>query len=383
MELSREQLRQIRRQDRQREGKRFRAVLLATILIFVFCLCFRYNAYYYPDKFVPVEYFRSYITSLRLLFARVTDAPLWYKRTEVIDSLDSVIYYGAQARLRITLVSFVAGAALSLSGAIFQTAYRNPMAPPNIIGASAGVGLGNVMVVMACSAAAMENIFLRYEYCYGFTVVCVGLVLLLGRLSSRGNGNYSVLEMVMAGSVISQIVRVFTMYFMYEMEDADLVLYEQISLGTYLQTDKYSMIIFFTVMALAIIPVWLLRYRLNTLSMDRMEANSLGISPGGLRIVAQLCGVLMVTCSMIHCGEIGMVSLVIPYVLRRRIGCDFRYLCRYCILIGGSLLMLCRLVTSFIYIQEAPIPVTFIIETALIPAFLIVLATYNRRANEA
>ena len=226
-------------------------------------------------------------------------------------ALGSVVYYGALAQLKTTAMALVSGAALSISGAIFQTAYRNPMASPNILGATAGVSLGNVLVVLVYSTAAYDHILLRYGYCYGFTAFCVALVLLLGYLAGDRRGSCGVLEEVMAGAIVSQALNVVTSYIMYNLEDQDLLLYEEIKLGTYLDTSLSSMLIFFGTMVLALLPVLLTRYRLNVLGLDGTESAALGLRCGPYRLMAQLCGVLMVTCAMIHCGEAGMLAMVI------------------------------------------------------------------------
>lgn len=383
MQLSKAELHSAWKLDKRTDRRRFVIAIAALTAVFLFCLCFRYNGYYYKDKFVPLEYLKSFWLALKLLFSRIFGTVLYARREMVIEEFGSVIYYGALARLRITLMSLVAGAGLAIAGAIFQTAYRNPMASPNIIGATAGVGLGNVLVVMLYSAAALENITLRYKYCYGLTAICVCAVLLLGKIAGNKHESYSIMEMIMAGAIVSQTLRVFTMYIMYNLEDEDLLLYEQISMGTYLETDALTMTIFFSVMGVSILPVLLMRFRLNGIGMDRMESSSIGISTKGMRLIGQICGVIMVTCSMVHCGEIGMISLVIPYAVRRFIGSDFRHVVVYSAICGGALLMLCRLAASFIYIADEPIPVTFVIELILTPAFMVILAKHRRGYNEA
>lgn len=384
MQLSKEELRLGWNADRKKQRRRFWITLGVVFALFLLCLCFRYHAYDYDDKFCPDEYARSYALAIRLLFARIFDTPLWYQKDAAIAAVGgSVSYYGALAQLRLVLMTFVAGAAVSIAGAIFQTAYRNPMASPNIIGASAGVGLGNVVVVMLFSAACYDHILLRYEYCYGFTAICVILVLLLGKISGSKQENYSILNMIMAGSVISQIINVITMYFMYNLTDEDLVLYQLISLGTYIDTSALSMSIFMAVMAISLLPVLLMRYRFNAIGMDKTETTSLGLSTGGLRLVGQVCGAIMVTCAMIHCGQVGMISMVIPYLLRRVVGSDFRHLAVYSGLIGGGLLMLCRLGTSFFLIAGEPLPVSFLIQLVLMPAFMVILARQRGTMHEA
>ncbi len=381
MQLTKRQLRESWQGDRRKERARLLFTAAATVLLFLFCLSFRFQAYGFDDKFVPLAYLRSYRLAARLLLARLTDSALYHQREAVIEAFGSVTYYGALAQLRTMLAAFAAGAGLAVSGAVFQTAYRNPMASPNIIGATAGVQLGNVLVVMAFSSQAYENIVLRYQYCYGLTALCIGLVLALGKIAGirRGSGT---LEMVMAGSIVSQTVRVFAMYFMYNLPDEDLLLYEEISFGTYLQTDRVSMAVFFSVMTASLLPVLLMRFRLNAMGMDRDERTGMGVS-GVYGLAAQVCGAVMATCAMIHFGEAGMLSMVVPYILRRAVGSDFRRLSVYSALGGGALMMLCRLLGSFWLIADTPIPVTFFIELFLTPAFLVILARQRRSSDEA
>jgi len=381
--LAKSDVNAIWRQDRAKEKRGILIASASTAAVFLLCLCVRYNAFSFDEKFVPVKYAKSLVLALRLLVSRITGGQLWHQRAELIAANGSVFYYGALAQLKMLLMSFLAGAGISLSGSIFQTAYRNVRASPNIIGATAGVSLGNVVVVMLFAENVYDNLLSRYIYCYGFTVACVMLVMLLRKLSGTKSTDGSLSELVMAGAVISQVISVFTQYFMYNLSDADLVTYQQITQGVYLQSDTTGTAVFFVIMTVTISPIILMRYRLNLLGLDKAETASAGLSGRALRLTAQLCGAVMVTCSMIHYGAVGMVSLVIPYAMRAAVGSDFRYLSVYSILCGGSLLMVCRTASSFFSIEGTPFPVAFAVEIALIPVFAIILARQRSSRNEA
>lgn len=374
MVLSKNQIRQIWLEDKKLERKHLAMAVAAALAVFLFCLCFRYNAYYFEDKFVPLSYFKSLFLAARLSFARLFGTEAADGADVLIDGIGRVTYLGAIARLKLTLMSFVSGAGVALAGAVFQTAYKNPMASPNMLGATAGVSLGNVLVVMLYSAAAYENLMVRYRFCYGFTALCVGAILLLGKLAGDKKENYSVIEMVMVGSIISQVLRVFSMYIMYNLPDEDLLLYQEINMGINLDLDAVSLIIFFSVMLGSVLPVCLLSYRMNVMGMNRLETTALGVNAGPLRMTGQICGVLMMTCSMIHCGQVGMISMVIPYIVRRVTGADFRYVAVFSIFAGGILVMFCRLIASFVLIEGVELPITFIINLFLTPVFMVILA---------
>lgn len=383
MRLSKEEVRQVWDSDRKKQRKILILVLAVTAAVFLFSLCIRYNAYAFPDKFVPAKYLACLGTALKLLFFEITHNPQYAHKDEIIKSIGSIYYYGALSRLAITFMAFVAGAALAVSGGIFQTIYKNPMASPNILGATAGVNLGNLLMIVFYSSSALELVTLRYKYCYALTAICVVGVLILGRLAGDRMGNPSVMQMVMVGAVVSQGLNVLTMYFMYNLEETDLQAYQEMNLGTYLQITPVSLIVFTTVMAIALIPMLLLRYRFNVAALDASEAKSIGINAKPILLIAQVCGILMVTAAMIHCGEIGMVTMVVPYLVRKVVGADFRKVMIYSCLIGGILLMVCRIITTFIVIEDQPIPVTFIMNIILTPAFLLILARQRSTFNEA
>ena len=64
-------------------------------------------------------------------------------------------------------------------------------------------------------------------------------------------------------------------------------------------------------------------------------------------------------------------------------GSDFRRLAVYSALIGGGLLMICRLGTSFFLIAGEPLPVSFLIQLVLVPVFMVILARQRGAMNEA
>jgi ABC-type Fe3+-siderophore transport system permease subunit len=76
-----------------------------------------------------------------------------------------------------------------------------------------------------------------------------------------------------------------------------------------------------------------------------------------------------------------MLSMVVPYIVRAAVGADFKKVFTYSCLIGGSLMMICRLLTSFVLISDEPIPVTFIVNILITPVFLVIMAK-QRRAFE-
>ena len=374
MLLSREEIWATWRNDKRRERRLLVIVCVIVALVFLACLSVRYNAIYYNDKFLPLTYAQSLWTALQIEVSHLFNGDLWYQREEVIASIGSIEYLGALARLRTCLMTFAAGAALALGGAIFQTAYRNPMASPNLLGVTAGVNLGNVVLVLMFATSAMSHVFLRYGLCYGFTAICVLLVLILGRVAGDRHENVSVIEMVMMGAIISQAIGAFVSYQMYTMEEESLALLEQIQLGALMQVDVVSFAICVGCITLACAPIAAMRYRMNVIGLERAETAAIGVNAQPYRVLAQICGVIMTTAAMVHCGQIGMVAMVVPYLVRSLVGANFKNICIFSILIGGAVVMVCSLIASFFMVGETPLPATFIVNFIMVPGFLYILA---------
>lgn len=373
MILDQQEIRQTLKKDQQKDRILFGFLITIVILLFLLSLCFKTSS---PGFIPPVETFTNLTTAFRLFISHLFHTSYSLNETKIIQSLPN--YYISLTRFYRTIIFLLSGMAVPLAGAIFQTIYKNPMASPNIIGATAGVQLGNVIMITIYGAAALYMPLTRYGYCYGITMVIVIGVFVLTRFTSGSSNRYSVLEMVMAGSVVSQVFQVITTYLMYLLEDEDLLTYQQMNLGTNIRTDITSMIIFLIAMAVSLIPTMLIRYRFNGAGLTREEALMQGIHDTRLKIMGQICGVIMVTAAMIHCGDVGMLSMAIPHLARYFVGADFKKVSLCSMLMGASLMLLCRMISSMIYINGSELPVSFMMSLIVMPIFMVVLARQRR-----
>ncbi len=372
------EMERIQREDLKRTRIIFGIFGAAVIVLFLVSLCMKTSE---PGVIPPKETFTDLFTAFRLFVADHLHLDYSLHRQEIVTQLPH--YRMSLARLARTIMFAVSGMAVSLSGAIFQTIYRNPMASPNIIGATAGVQFGNVLMITMYGAAALYMPLTRYRYCYiAVAIITIG-VLLMGRLAGgkARKRTYSVIEMVMAGSIVSQAFQVVTQYMMYNLDDDALLTYQELNMGTVIRSDVVSMSIFGIAMVASILPMFLIRYRFNAAAMTPDEARLQGLENSRMKLWGQVCGCIMVTAAMIHVGDVGMLSMAIPYIARAIVGADFRKVCVCSMLMGATLMLLCRIVSSQIYLEGEELPVNFIISICVMPIFMVVLAR-QRRAFE-
>ena len=108
-------------------------------------------------------------------------------------------------------------------------------------------------------------------------------------------------------------------------------------------------------MLIGLIPLLLLRWRLNVLTLGDDEARALGVDAGRVRFFAVICATLITAASVSVSGMIGWVGRVIPHMMRRLVGSDYRYLLPASLLGGGLFLLLVDNVSRAFSSAEIPI----------------------------
>ena len=125
-------------------------------------------------------------------------------------------------------------------------------------------------------------------------------------------------------------------------------------------------------MALGLVPLHLLRWRLNILTLGDEEAQTMGVNAGRLRAAVILCATLVTAASVSVSGVIGWVGLVIPHLTRRMVGNNYRHLMPATMLFGAIFLLLVDDLSRNLLATEIPLGIL----TSLIGApFFIYLIT--------
>ena len=128
----------------------------------------------------------------------------------------------------------------------------------------------------------------------------------------------------------------------------------------------------FLPMVIGLVPLFLLRWQLNLLSLGESEAKSLGVNTNRVRLALLLSATLITAASVSFSGMIGWVGLVVPHLCRKLLGSDHRYLVPGSFLCGAAFLLLVDDVSRNLLAVEIPIGIL----TALIGApFFLYLIT--------
>ena len=316
-------------QSTPRYGRRF--ALLALLFAAVFLLSFVLGRYGVPLG-----------TMLRIIRARIAELCGLSRLAPARTWTDVEAAVVLNIRLPRILCAILVGAALSTAGASYQGMFRNPMVSPDLMGASSGAGFGAALAILL--GAGYWGITLT-AFCFGLAAV------LLAYLVSRFSRLNATLALVLAGVMISSLFSACTSFVKLVADTQD-----QLPAITYwlmgsLSSVKAEDTAFAAVpILIGLIPLVLLRWRINLLTVSEAEARSLGLRSGRLRLAVILAATLVTSASVSVSGMIGWVGLVIPHFCRMLFGYDYRRLIPASILMGGTFLLLvddlARIVTS-------------------------------------
>lgn len=250
-------------------------------------------------------------------------------------------------RLPRIIQAILVGCSLSAAGAVFQGVFRNPMASPDILGASNGAAFGAALaILLGCSQ----------QYITVFAFLGALLTVLLVFPVARYAPGLRTVNLILAGIMIGSLFSAGTSYLKLVADPSD-----QLPAITYwllgsLSGTRFSAIPAAAIpMAIGLIPILLLRWRLNLLSLGDSEARALGVNTDLLRAVLILCATLVTAAAIAVSGVIGWVGLVVPHLSRKLIGSDNRGLLPCSMLVGGAFLLLVDDVSRTLLASEIPI----------------------------
>ena len=122
------------------------------------------------------------------------------------------------------------------------------------------------------------------------------------------------------------------------------------------------------------VPLYLLRWKLNVLSLDEDEAKTLGLDTGRIRMIVVICSTLMTAASVSISGIIGWIGLVIPHLGRILVGPDYRILVPTTLLLGSTYLLIIDNIARAVTTVEIPLGIL----TSLIGAPFFIFLLLNK-----
>ena len=250
-------------------------------------------------------------------------------------------------RLPRILLACLVGCGLSAAGTGYQTVFQNPMAAPDILGASSGACFGAALAILTGQSTVMITVF-----AFLASLLSVALVYLVGN-HTRGN---RVVNLLLAGIMVGSLFSACTSYIKLVADPTNQLpqitywLMGSLS-GTRMGTVRFAAVC----MAVGLVPLLLLRWRINLLTLSPDEARAMGVHTDRLRLAVILSSTVLTAAAVSVSGMIGWVGLVIPHLSRRIVGSDCRRLMPMSCLFGAAFLLLVDDMARCLTATEIPI----------------------------
>ena len=275
-----------------------------------------------------------------------------------------------QIRLPRIAFAVLVGAVLSASGAVYQGLFKNPLVSPDILGVSSGAAVGASIAIIL----SLPILYVSLA-AFGFGLAAVFAVVFLSQLIARGKLN--VIIMVLSGVVISSLFAAFSSLLKF-LADSENKLPEITFwlMGSLARTGGYQNVLYMLgVTALCLVPLFLLRFRLNILAFGEEEAKAMGVNVKFYSLIIICASTLLTASSVAFCGIIGWVGLIVPHIARSIVGANFNVLLPASMLVGALFLLVVDTIARCAMASEIPLGII----TSLIGAPVFIYLLYQSK----
>ncbi len=267
------------------------------------------------------------------------------------------------------LMAIMVGAGLTVAGATFQALFSNPLATPDILGVTSGTCVGAILaIILSCNTLETQLIALAF----GLASVVFTL-----RIAGKNDGR-SMVYLVLAGTIASSLFNAIGSLLKYTADPQDKL--PEITywlMGSFTSASYKEILIGSPLILVGIVLIFLLRWRLNILSLSDDEAKASGINIKQTRMLFIVASTLITASAVSMCGQVGWIGLLIPHCARMLVGSNNRYVIPVSLSLGACFMILIDTLSRTISIIELPLSIL----TAIIGAPVFISLLNKTRSN--
>lgn len=249
-------------------------------------------------------------------------------------------------RLPRILLTFIVGAALSVSGSILQALFKNPLVDSYILGISSGAAFG-------ASLAIVYSLSFISLYAFAGGIIAVVITYLI----AVNNRQLSTITIVLSGMIVSGVFIALLTLIQYISNPYKLQAIIQWTMGNLHSASWVEVKQSFLPIVITIACTYLYRWRLNLLSLGDDAARAVGVNPVPDKTILILCATLMTTTTVAVAGMISFYGLFLPHIVRMLLGADNSKSIGGNIFLGGTFLLIIDNLSRTLFVFEIPIGV--------------------------
>jgi len=281
-----------------------------------------------------------------------------------------------QLRVPRTILGFVAGAILALSGLVCQNLFKNNLATPDLLGISSGAAAGAVIALKFKFHLSFLGTGGVYILSYLGAISAVLFIFFISRLIK----NSSLYTFLMSGVAINFFYSSIIVFFQYIFDYSDTFSLLRWLMGGISVAGYREIVFLFFLLVIFLILIFLFKKEFLLVSAGDDFAQSRGLNVANFRIYSFLGLAFFVGAVVSTCGPIGFIALVVPHVSRSWGKSRFGATVAYTFLLGGGLLALADVLARTV-IPPVDIPVGIVTSLLGAPFFLLLLITQLKKTD--
>lgn len=248
------------------------------------------------------------------------------------------------SRLPMAVTAMLAGAGLAASGLMLQTAFRNPLAGPSILGISSGASLGVALVMLLLGGTISAAGFTVGGYTAVVVGAFLGSMLIMGILLAISTLLKNDLMLLIAGIMIGYLVSSVIMLLNYASSAEGVQSYVMWGMSTFNGVSLSRLPVFAALVGSGLAIALLLVKSLNLLLLGDGYARNLGVNLRRVRNLLLLATGLLTAAITAFCGPVSFLGLAVPHIARLLFRSDnHRVLMPATLLVGGGVALACNL----------------------------------------
>lgn len=249
------------------------------------------------------------------------------------------------SRLPMAITAVLAGAGLAASGLMLQTAFRNPLAGPSVLGISSGASLGVALVMLLLGGTISAGGITVGGFAAVTAGAFLGSMLIMAILLSLSTVLKNDLMLLITGIMIGYLVSSAIMLLNYVSSAEGVQSYVMWGMSSFNGVSLSQLPLFGGLTSAGLIIALLLVKPLNLLLLGDSYARNLGVSLRAVRNLLLLATGILTATVTAYCGPVSFLGLAVPHIARLIFRTDnHRILMPATLLTGGGVTLCCNLI---------------------------------------
>lgn len=254
----------------------------------------------------------------------------------------------SNVRIPRIIATMLVGASLPLAGLIFQSFFSNPLATPDTLGVASGASFGAALgILIGLNVFGIETL----AFVFGLLTIVITGITGMKRAESKQT-------IILAGIIVGSLFQSLVAFVKFIADtDTQLPSITFFLMGSFQSIGKETLFVSVPIVVICILIIFLLRWRINLLTVDDDVVKTMGVNITLLRMIVIISATIITAISIAMAGQVGWVGLIIPHFCRMLVGENHTKLVPFTISIGICFMLIIDTISRSMFPAEIPISI--------------------------